>query len=96
MLTRAQKLELVRAKAARLGLPNAIDVSDSQGKKFVVLVAGKRVHFGQLGAEDFWDHRDPERRRRYLLRARAIRDGRGRLTRDRKSSANFWSIRLLW
>lgn len=91
------KLDRVRAKARRLGLTEPIDVSDRPTKKFVVrLASGLAVHFGQRGAEDFLDHGDPERRRRYLLRARGIRDGRGRLTRDRKSSPNFWSIRVLW
>lgn len=91
------KLDRVRAKARRLGFTERIDVSDRPTKKFVVtLSTGKAVHFGQKGAEDFLDHKDPERRRRYLLRARGIRDGQGRLTRDRKSSPNFWSIRILW
>ena len=92
----APKLERVRAKARRLGFAERIDVSDRPTKKFVVHLATGPVHFGQRGAEDFLDHGDPERRRRYLLRARGIRDGEGRLTRDRKTSANFWSIRILW
>lgn len=93
----ARKLERVRAKARRLGFSERIDVSDRPTKKFVVtLASGARVHFGQNGAEDYLDHRDPERRRRFLLRARGIRDGEGRLTRDRRSSPNFWSIRILW
>lgn len=96
VLTRQQKLVLVRAKAKRLGLDNTIELSPRKGKKFVVRVNGTDIHFGQLGAEDFWDHKDPERRKRYLLRARGIRDGKGKLTRDNKLSANFWSIHLLW
>ena len=88
---------MIRVKARSMGLNNEIRLSDRPGKKFAVVVGRKVVvHFGQAGAEDFWDHKDPERRRRYLLRARGIRDGEGKLTRDRKTSANFWSIRLLW
>lgn len=96
VLTRQQKLGLVRAKAKRMGLHYSIELSQRKGKKFVAHVDGTDVHFGQLGAEDYWDHRDPERRKRYLLRARGIRDGKGRLTRDNKLSANYWSINLLW
>jgi hypothetical protein len=95
-MTPDAKLVKVRAKAREMGLSHTISVSTRKGKKFVVVVDGREVHFGQLGAEDFWDHRDPERRRRYLARARGIRDGKGRLTHTRTASANFWSINLLW
>ena len=92
------KLARVRRRARALGLAfEAIDVSSRRSSKFVVtLPSGRRVHFGQSGAEDFLDHKDADRRRRYLARASGIRDGRGRLTKDTPTSANFWSIRLLW
>lgn len=95
-MTPQSKLTKVRAKAQAMGLTERISFSARKAKKFVVCVDGKHVHFGQRGAEDFWDHCDPERRRRYLARARGIRDRDGQLTRDRKTSANFWSIHLLW
>lgn len=91
------KLARVRAKARALGLSERIDPSRRKTKKFVVhLRSGAKVHFGQRGAEDFLDHGDRDRRARYLARAREIRDGRGRLTRDNKASANFWAIHVLW
>jgi hypothetical protein len=90
------KISLVRAKARSLGLTELIEPSTAKGKKFMVTVDGKRVHFGQAGASDFIEHGDEARRQRYLARASKIRDKRGNLTWKRKSSANFWSVHVLW
>jgi len=54
------------------------------------------VRFGAVGYADFTQHRDPERRRRYLLRSAGIRDRSGRLTKDNPLSPNYWSRRVLW
>jgi hypothetical protein len=90
------KLGLVRRRAKALGLSETIDPSQAKGKKYQVEVGGKRIHFGQAGASDFIEHRDEARRQRYLARARQIRNKRGRLTCNDKTSANFWSIHVLW
>lgn len=70
------------------------------GKKMAVLAkVGKTVkliHFGDSSMKDFRQHRDPERRKNYLNRSAGIRDGQGRLTKDNKLSANYWSRRVLW
>jgi len=78
-------------------------VPSHQGKhKFQVLVWDKEkkknvvVHFGHRDYEDFTQHRDPGRRENYLSRSAGIRDGKGRLTKDNPSSANYWSRRYLW
>lgn len=56
----------------------------------------KIVSFGHKGYEDFTEHGDWERRRKYLARSAQIKDWRGRLTKDDPLSANYWSRRFLW
>jgi Family of unknown function (DUF5754) len=89
------KLHKVNALARALGY-GPVRESPRKTKKYVVTVDGKDVHFGHPDYEDYLDHKDPERRRRYLLRAKGIRDGKGRLTYKDPRSANFWSVHVLW
>ena len=69
-------------------------------KKMVVLAKKGRktklIHFGNPAYEDYTQHRDPVRRRNYLKRSAGIRDGKGRLTKDNKFSANYWARKVLW
>lgn len=94
-MTPDAKLRKVNAKARALGY-GPVRRSPRRTKKFVVEVGGRDVHFGHPAYEDFLDHRDPERRRRYLRRAKAIRDAAGRLTWTDPASPNYWSVRVLW
>jgi hypothetical protein len=75
------------------------------GKKLMVLVEGKTIHFGAPSAEHFkdrtgtWsqlDHGDRKRRASYLARSAGIRDAQGRLTKDNRLSPNYHSRRILW
>jgi hypothetical protein len=67
--------------------------SDRPGKKFMVSVDGKVVHFGAAGMSDYTKHKDKERMRRYLER-----HGRGRENWKKSgiSTPGFWSRWLLW
>ena len=69
-------------------------------KKMVVLACkGQRckvVHFGAKGMEDYLTHQDKRRRANYLTRSAGIRNAAGRLTKNDKWSANYWSRRILW
>ena len=65
----------------------------------------KKIGFGFKGMGHFkdkggnyksLDHNDPERRKRYLLRAKGIKDKQGNLTYKNKNTANYWSINYLW
>ena len=70
-----------------------IYVSDKPTKKYMVRdSAGKYVHFGQMGYQDFTRHMDKSRQERYLKRAMAIR---GNWFNNPYSSNNI-SIHLLW
>lgn len=71
----------------------------------MVVVDGKTIHFGDSKMEQFkdktgiWkskDHGDKERRKRYLARARGIKNKKGELTANMPSSPNYHSINVLW
>ena len=71
--------------------------SSRKHKKWKVRApSGKWVHFGDSRYEDFTQHRDPERRRRYLARATAIRDKSGNLAYKDPEPPNYYAVRLLW
>ena len=74
--------------------------SKAKNKKYSVYVMkdGKKklIHFGDSRYEDFTQHKDKERRKSYLKRARGIKNKKGDLTYKDKNTANYWSIKLLW
>ena len=74
--------------------------SNKQGKKGMVYVMknGKKrlIHFGDANMKDFRQHKDPQRRKNYLNRSGGIRDKQGRLTKNNRNSANYWSRKILW
>ena len=85
----------LKVEAQRLG---ATDLRQSwrKNKKLAVLYAGKWIHFGALGYDDYTTHHDPVRRAAYRKRHKAIllRDGRPAYLVP--SQAAFWAYRLLW
>jgi hypothetical protein len=82
------------------------ELSTAKGKKLMVVVNNKIIHFGASGMEHFKDktgllpkslnHGDKERRKNYLTRTAKIKDGKGKLTKDNPNSANYHSRRVLW
>lgn len=56
----------------------------------------KKIGFGNKNYQDFTEHKDLERRRRYLKRAKGIKDKDGNLTYKNKNTKNYWSIKYLW
>ena len=63
--------------------------SHRKGKKWMVKVEGRLVHFGQAGAEDYTMHHDKERSRQYRSRHKHdhIHD---------ENKPGFWAYWLLW
>ena len=61
-------------------------------KKFMVIVHGKKIHFGASGYSDFTKHQDPARRDRYDQRH--IRNENWTITGI--ATAGFWSKWILW
>ena len=74
--------------------------STRAGKKGMVYVMKdgrkKLIHFGDSSMSDFTKHKDPKRRANYLRRSGGIRDKGGRLTKNNKNSANYWSRKVNW
>ena len=71
--------------------------STRKNKKFKVLTpSGNIIHFGQKGYEDFTQHKDEKRRRSYCKRSAGIKDKSGKLTKNNKESANYYSRKFLW
>ena len=44
----------------------------------------------------FLKHKDEERRKKYLARAKMIKNKVGELTHEKPESANYWTVHLLW
>jgi hypothetical protein len=81
----------------RLGIKGEISKSTIQGKKFMIVRPdGTTVHFGDSSMEDYLDHNDKARRKSYLARAKGIKNGSGQFTYKDPSSANYYSVHLLW
>ena len=74
--------------------------STKTGKKMMVYVMkdGKKrlIHFGDSNMKDFTQHKDEARRKSYLARSGGIRNKEGKLTKNLKSSPNYWSRKVLW
>jgi len=71
--------------------------SDRKNKKFKVLTPmGKVIHFGDSNMEDYTQHKDKKRQISYCKRSAGIRDKQGKLTKDNKESANYYSRKFLW
>lgn len=79
--------------------------STRPGKKLMVVVDGKTIHFGARSMEQFkdktkiWkskDHGDEKRRKSYLARAKGIKNKQGQLTWKDPKSPNYHSVRVLW
>lgn len=83
-------------------------ITPSNKKYSVYVIKNKKpklIHFGDRSMQQYhdklghWvskDHLDPERRRRYLARAKGIKNKSGKLTWKDINSANYYSVKYLW
>jgi len=65
--------------------------SKSKNKKFKI-TNGKTINFGDNRYEDFTKHKDPNRKRLYILRHKKREDW----TKSGIDTAGFWSKHILW
>jgi hypothetical protein len=71
--------------------------SDKKGMVYVMKGGKKRlIHFGDASMSDFTKHKDPQRRKNYLARSGGIKNKQGKLTKNDKNSANYWSRKINW
>jgi len=54
----------------------------------------KKIGFGHKDYQDFTQHKDKERQKRYLARAKGIKDKEGNLTWKNKNTSNYWAVKL--
>lgn len=86
-------------KVGDIIIPNCIYRSTRKDKKLMVYVRNpktnrlKTIHFGQRG---FTSNKSKKSRKMFLKRSAGIRDKRGRLTKNNRSSANYWTRKILW
>jgi hypothetical protein len=86
-----------------------IRLSTHKNKKYDVLYKGKWIPFGDNRYEHYKtselipksmhiynEHKNPERRRSYRMRAKGILNKNGELTYKDKNSPNYWAYHLLW
>jgi hypothetical protein len=66
--------------------------SNRSGKKYMVNVDGKTIHFGAAGMSDYTIHKDHDRMLRYNQRHKS----RENWKRSGIKTAGFWSKWLLW
>ena len=64
--------------------------SSNPDKKYDAFVEGKKVSFGASGYSDFIQHKDSERKQRYIARHRVNQNWNDLTT------AGAWSKHLLW
>lgn len=67
--------------------------SRPEKKWMAIFENGKTVHFGATGYQDYTQHKDPERMRRYRLRHPSTREKHGK---SGLYTAGFWAMNLLW
>ena len=67
--------------------------SSRKNKKYCITTPeGLKIHFGQKGASDFTQHKDPDRKYRYILRHQK----RENWSKSGIRSSGWWSRWLLW
>jgi len=75
--------------------------SDKAGKKGMVYVKGKGggkrlIHFGDSSMTDKKKGASKAQQKSYLARSAGIRNKEGKLTKNDKNSANYWSRKINW
>lgn len=68
--------------------------TNQRHKYFIITDIGKKVFFGQYGAEDFTIHKDEERKQRYINRHKKREEKYW--NKSGINQASFWSRFLLW
>jgi hypothetical protein len=74
--------------------------SSVKGKKYSVIIMDKgkrkKVNFGDPNMDDFRKNKDPVRRKAFLARSAGIKNKAGKLTKNIKTSPNYWSRIYGW
>lgn len=72
-------------------------VKGKKGSVYVLKDGKKRLlHFGDSSMGDFKSGASKARQKSYLARSGGIRNKEGKLTKNDKNSANYWSRKINW
>ena len=93
-LLKGDDFKRLKKKAKNLGA-SSLDYSQRKNNKYMVEYNGKKIHFGSVNVEDFITQKDPDRRDKYLKKAKKITNKDGQLTHQLPTYPNYWSIKLL-
>ena len=78
-LLQGDDFKRLQKRAKKLGA-TSLDYSKRKNNKYMVEYNGKKIHFGSANTEDFIIHKDPDRRDKYLTKAKKITNKNGELT----------------
>lgn len=68
--------------------------TNKRHKFFIITDTGRKISFGQYGAEDFTIHKDEERKKLYIIRHKKREEKNW--NKSGINTASFWSYFLLW
>ena len=88
-------MQQLKEKAISLGASD-FGTSNRMNKIFYVVYDNKIIHFGSPTAKTFLEHNDEKKRDAWYARHSKILNKDGQAVINLKSSASFWSARILW
>jgi len=94
-----RKLDIVKNRAAKLGIDGVITESRQKTKRFAIKVNGRTINFGLwplTGKGTFIDHGDNKIRKAWQARHREIKLADGTPAYKDKNSPEYYSWNLLW
>ncbi len=73
--------------------------SKSKNKRYSVYVKNdkgntKLIHFGDSRYSVYFEHKDKQRQKNYLSRAKGIKNKKGELTYKDKNTSAYWAVKL--
>ena len=91
-------LRKVQAIAKKKGIEGVLSIASAKGKRFSIVVDGKKINFGSYPFLDgtFIDHSDEKIRENWRKRHSKIKLKNGTLAYLDKSSPEYYSWNLLW
>jgi len=84
-------------KEKKLYKPVKSTKAGKKGQVYVIKDGKKKlIHFGDSTYKDFKSGASKEQRKSYLKRSAGIKNKDGKLTKNDKNSANYWSRKINW
>lgn len=88
-------MQALKNKALSLGAME-FGQSETKDKKYYVIFNNKKINFGSKTGQSYIDHQDDKKRDAWYARHSKILNKNGEQVIKLKSSASFWSSKILW